>query len=269
MFRAALFSLILACPLLAPGIAHAQMEQQELVDRATLAAQDMLNDRDGTQAQSVMRHARAAIICPQVFHVGFIFGGQAGGCVLVARDGSGSWSYPAFYSMGAGSFGFQAGIQDAEVMMLIMNDRGLTAVIDDQFKLGADASVAFVSLGGGVGGGTTGAVGADIVVFEKTRGLFAGISLSGSLIDARSGWNQIYYGQPYATQQIVMQMQARNPAADPLRSVMTRYSGGGPRYQPAAAPVNDQGPAGFEPAPPGEAQPLSPVQQQSLPPPRR
>ena len=116
--------------------------------------------------------------------------------MLVARDGAGSWSAPAFYGMGGGSIGFQAGIQDAQVMLLIMNERGLIAIMDSQFKLGADASATFVDMGGGIEGATTAALRADIVGFTRARGLFAGVALGGSLMSTKSDWNQAYYGRP-------------------------------------------------------------------------
>ena len=75
-----------------PIAARAQPEQQMLVDRATLAAQELLNDRDGRDAQYILRRARAVIICPQIFRAGFLLGGQGGSCVLSARGGAGSWS---------------------------------------------------------------------------------------------------------------------------------------------------------------------------------
>ena len=247
---------------LAPLPALAQSEQQQVVDRATLAAQDMVNDRDGKDAQSVLKRARAVMICPQIFRAGFLFGGQGGSCVLVARDGAGSWSSPAFYGLGGGSIGFQAGVQDAEVMFFIMSDKGLQAVMDSQFKLGADASATFVDMGGGVEGATTAALRADIVGFTRARGLYAGISLGGSLMSTKSDWNQAYYGKPLAAQQIVVQMQASNPAADPLREVLMRYGS-----QAAAAPR----PALPEPVPLGQGPAVGtgPVQQHSLPPPPR
>lgn len=278
-----------AASALAPLAAHAQSEQQELVDRSTLAAQDMLNDQDGRDAQNLLRRSRAVMICPRVFRAGFIIGGSGGGCVLLARDGGGSWSAPAFYSMTSGSFGFQAGIQDAEVMMLILTEKGLAAVMDSQFKIGASADIAFVTVGGGVEGATTAAVGADIVSFARTRGLFGGITLSGTILSSRTAWNQAYYGQPLAGRQIVVQMAADNPAATPLRAVLTRYGSpgfvGGPVAAPQtsfAAPPNQyaaqapyQGqyaPQGAYPPPGGGPVQLAPrasVQQQSLPPPPR
>ena len=247
-----------------PNAAGGPGEPQQLVDRATLAAQAMLNDVDGTDAQAVLKRARAVMVCPQVLRAGFLIGGQGGSCVLVARDGAGSWSSPAFYGMGGGSLGFQAGLQDAEVMLFIMNDRGLTAVIDSQFKLGADASATFVDLGGGVEGATTAALRADIVGFTRARGLFAGISLGGTVMSSKSGWNQSYYGRPVAPQQIVIGMEASNPAADPLRQVLARYGsqGQGSAAPPALPPpvrARGPGPGAMPSAPPPT------IRQQSLP----
>ncbi len=252
--------ILLAVLALLPITAHAQSEQQELVDRATLAAQNMLNDRDGKDAQYVLKRARAVMICPQIFRAGFLLGGQGGSCVLVARDGAGSWSAPAFYGMGGGSIGFQAGVQDAEVMLLIMSDKGLSAVMDNQFKLGADATATFVDLGGGIEGATTAALRADIVGFTRARGLYAGVSISGSLLSSKSEWNQAYYGRPMAAQQIVISMEATNPAADPLRQVLIRY---GQQTGPAAAPALPA-PMPLQPGPRS-----APIQQQPLTAPRR
>lgn len=257
--------------MISPSLAWAQAEQQQVVDRATLAAQEMLNDRDGTDAQGVLRRARAVMICPQIFRAGFLLGGQGGTCVLVARDGAGSWSSPAFYGLGGGSIGFQAGVQDAQVMFLIMSDRGLTAVLDSQFKIGADASATFVDLGGGIEGATTAALRADIVGFTRARGLFAGISLGGSVMSAKSEWNQAYYGRPVGVQQVVITMEASNPAADSLRAVLARFGSQTPPAPPPAlpAPVPFSGPGYSANRPVSLAPSRGPIQQQSLPPPNR
>jgi lipid-binding SYLF domain-containing protein len=248
-----------------PRLAHAQAQQQALVDRSTLAAQEMLNNETGTEAQGVLRRARAVMICPQVFRAGFLFGGQGGDCVLVARDGSGSWSSPAFYGLGSGSIGFQAGIQDSEIMMMIM---------DDQFKIGADAGGVVVKWGGGVEGATTAAVGADIVGFSRSRGLFAGISLSGSVLATKSAWNRDYYGKEEAAQQIVISMDANNPGASPLREVLGKFGTSVTAQEPGSIPV-----ASAEPVAPVHATPIAapphrptsypPAQRQALPLPPR
>jgi lipid-binding SYLF domain-containing protein len=262
MIRTALVALLVLLPL----VAHAQTEQQTLVDRATLTVQEMLSDANNTEARQVLANAKGALVCPRVFKAGFILGGQAGNCVLVGRS-NGAWSDPAFYAMGSGSIGFQIGIQDAEFIFVVLTDRGLRALLDSQFKFGADASVAVATIGAGIGGATTAALRADIVAFAQTRGLFAGVSLDGTLISAKSDWNQDYYGQPLAAQQIVLGGAGQNQGAAPLQEMLGRYAGmpatvGGPPpgYVPGPpqAPLPNAGQA--SPAPSGTvaATPLAP-----------
>jgi lipid-binding SYLF domain-containing protein len=217
-----LFAAVLA---LLPVAARAQTEQQALVDRATLTVQEMFGAGDSANPRSFLQRSKGVLICPRIFKAGFIFGGEGGDCVLVGRGPAG-WSAPAFYQIGSGSFGLQIGVQDSEVVFLVLTDRGFQAVLDSQFKVGADASVAVATLGVGVEGSTTAALRADIVAFAKSRGLFAGISLQGSIISSHSDWNQIYYGRPVAAQQIVLQGEAISPGAAPLREMLGRFSGG-------------------------------------------
>jgi len=237
--------------------------------------QDLM--RSSESALGSLRKARAVMICPRVFRAGFFFGGEGGGCVLAARDASGSWSYPAFYNMGSGSFGLQIGIQDAQFVMMIMTQKGLDAVMDDQFKLGGDATIAVATFGGGVQGATTGNLGADIVAYTMARGLYGGITLQGSMMTTDTKDNQAYYGQPFAARQIVVQMQGTNQGADPLREVLTRYgAGGGPTEAASAAPAPGVAPMGAPahatgPQPTQHTPPAGvggSVQQQSLPPPK-
>jgi lipid-binding SYLF domain-containing protein len=220
MLRVTMFALAL----LAARPALAQQDQQALVDRATLALQEVMTTGDRPQdAIAFLQRARAVMVCPRVFRAGFILGGEGGGCVLAARDGAGSWSSPAFYNMGSGSIGLQIGIQDAIVVMMIMTDAGLRAMMDSQFKLGAEAGIALATIGAGIEGGTTAAVGADIVAVARARGLFAGISVSGSLLTYQPGAAQAYYGREYSARQIVIAMEAHNPGADPLRATLMRF----------------------------------------------
>lgn len=220
----------------AGGVPRAGQEQG-LVDRATLTVNEVFGEgNDRLNAARLLRRARAVMICPRIFKAGFFFGGEGGGCVLVGRDAAGSWSSPAFYSIASGSFGLQAGIQDLQLVMLIMNERALTAVLDNQLKFGADASLAIATLGGSVEAATTAAVGADILAFARARGLYAGVSLEGSLLAARSEWNRSYYRQEVSPRQIVVAMQAHNPGADPLRAALMRHGSAGGAAGAATAP---------------------------------
>jgi lipid-binding SYLF domain-containing protein len=235
--------------------ANSPGEQQSLVDRAALTVQDMMTQTVSNDPKELLRHAKAVMVCPRIFKAGFFFGGEGGNCVLLARAGNGTWSYPAFYTIGSGSFGFQFGIEDNQLFMLIMTERGLNAVLDSQLKLGANAGIAVATLGAGVQGSTTTAVGADIVAFAASRGLFGGVALEGSVMSAETSWNQSYYGQPLASRQLVMQMQGGNPGADPLRDVLTRYGSRHapnmpppPQPQPGNAPAYPQYQPGNAPA---------------------
>lgn len=220
-----------------------QGEEQALVDRSTLSVQEMLGGgEDALNIASLLRQARGALVCPQIFRAGFFFlGGEGGGCVLAGRDANGGWSSPAFYTLGSASFGFQMGVQDAEVLILIMNDRALNAVLDSQFKLGADAALTIATIGGGLQGATTGAVGADIVAYSRSRGLYGGISLNGSLLSARSEWNRGYYGRDVGGRDVVRAMAVHNPGADGLRAVLSRYGSGAPAAPMAPAPAAPAG----------------------------
>lgn len=233
MFAGIMLAMLAGC-----GTTPRQGEEQGLVDRATLSVQEILGEgHDRLNAASLLPRARAVIVCPRIFRAGFFFGGEGGGCVLVGRDAAGSWSSPAFYTLGSGSFGLQAGIQDLQIIMLIMNDRALNAVLDTQLTLGADASLAVATYGGSVQASTTTAVGADIVAFARARGLYAGLTLEGSLLSARSEWNRGYYRQEVGPRQIVVAMGAHNPGADPLRAALMRFGTAGGASQAAAQPA--------------------------------
>jgi lipid-binding SYLF domain-containing protein len=276
-FAALLAKGVLAAAMMAvlPFTAHAQVEQQTVVDRATLELQELFAKVHGRDPLNVIRRARAVMICPQVFRAGFIFGASAGACVLVNRansNGAGSvWSYPAFYGINSGSVGFQIGLQDAEIVLFILTERGLHSILDSQVKLGADASVSFATLGRGIEAATTADLGADVLVVGESRGLYAGISIEGSVLTSRSGWNQAYYGTPFAARQIILDGQGRNQGADPLREMLGRYGehGGGGSVAPvygSQPSYNNDGGSGdtvqlAPPAPRGSvsAQPLPPV----------
>jgi SH3 domain-containing YSC84-like protein 1 len=225
--------------------------EQTLVDRAALTIQEMMTQTVSQDPKIMLRRAKAVMVCPRVFKAGFFVGGEGGSCVLLARSGNGTWSYPTFYDIGSGSFGFQFGVQDSQLVLMIMTNRGLDAVMDSQVRLGANVSVAVASIGGGVSGSTTAAVGADIVAFAEARGLFGGVSLEGGVMSARVDENQSYYGQPLAARQIVSQMQGQNPGADPLREVLTRYGTAEPMYQGAPGGAY-QPPGGAYQPPPGQ-----------------
>ena len=214
-----------AAATLATPLAALADPPQHLVDSATLTVESMMDGSEGHEAAQFLRRAKAVVVCPNIFRAGFMFGGEGGGCVMVARGNNGGWSDPAFYGMGGGSFGLQIGIQSAQVMMMVMTDGGLNALLNSQFKFGADAGLTVATLGAGVNGSMSTALNADIVSFSKSEGLYGGISLAGSILSNDAGADQAYYGSPLDARQIVVDMQGSNPGANPLREMLTRYGG--------------------------------------------
>ncbi len=260
------------------GDAAVAAHQQLLVDKATLAAEQVMDPSSGKPALRELRLSRAVMICPSVFKMGFFLAGAGGGCVLLARDANGSWSAPAFYSLGSGSVGFQVGVQDEQLVLFIMSQRGLNALLNTHFRLGATASGSFATLGGGIEGATSTALDADIVALELNKGLYAGVSLQGSFINSDSAGDAAYYGQPVGPEDIVVAMRVNNPGDDPLRAVLTRDGAPvgianpgappGPAYA-GARPVDGAGAGGGPDTTPMQLAPEGggTVQQRSLPPP--
>ncbi|HEY1857506.1 lipid-binding SYLF domain-containing protein [Acidocella sp.] len=214
-----------AAATLATPLAALADPPQHLVDSATLTVESMMDGSEGHEAAQFLRHAKAVLVCPNIFRAGFMFGGEGGGCVMVARGNNGGWSDPAFFGMGGGSFGLQIGLQSAQVMMMVMTDNGLNALLNSQFKFGADAGLTVATLGAGVNGSMSTGLTADIISFSKSEGLYGGISLAGSILSNDSKTEQAYYGAPLDARQIVVDMQGSNPGANPLREMLTRYGG--------------------------------------------
>lgn len=201
-----------------------ETEATELVDKARIAVQRLARDPDtGPSLRHFLAGAKAVLVFPTLIKGAFLVGGEGGSGVLLARDGNGSWSYPAFYTMASISFGLQIGGQTAEAMLLMRTNGALKAVLENQMKLGADASVAAGPIGAGIDGATTSNVGADILSFSTSQGFFAGASLEGAVIARRQDWNRAFYKEGATPHAIVIERAHANPAADELREALSRF----------------------------------------------
>lgn len=206
-----------------PAQAQTVSEEQILVEKAKATVDAFTAQADMSDMRRLLSKARGVLVFPQILKASFIVGAEGGSGVLLGRDPkTGSWTAPAFYTMGAASLGLQAGAEASEVMLLIMNDRALSAVIANQVKLGADASIAVGPIGKGVEASTTTNLHADIYSFSRAKGLAAGISLEGSVIKSRDERNSAYYGQNFTPRQIVILRQIEAPNALPLQQALQR-----------------------------------------------
>lgn len=195
--------------------ARADEDQTDLLHRATRTAEHMNRDPAFDQARHMLRHARAVLIVPSLVKAGFIFGGEGGNGVLLAQTRHG-WSYPAFYSFGGASFGFQAGAEEAEIVLLIMSDRALRAVEQEKFQFGAGAGLTVVTLSSGAAGATSPNLSGDIIVWTSATGAYGGLTLNGTVIAPRREWNEDFYNRPVSVPEI-LSGRVRNPQANPLR----------------------------------------------------
>jgi lipid-binding SYLF domain-containing protein len=212
----------------AVSAAPSAAEQQALVDRAQRTVEHMRTDPAFVPARDMLNRARGVLIIPALVKGGFIFGAEGGNGVLLERHGD-MWSEPAFYSLGSASFGLQAGLEQAEIVMMIMSDRALRAIEDGDVKLGAGGGLTVVTLSGGAEVGTPANLSGDLVLWTSATGLYGGLTLNGSIIQPRREWNNIYYGRPAPVPEILAD-QVRNPDANPLRATLRDVTKVAARY---------------------------------------
>jgi len=214
---------VIASPFLAAVPALADARRQSLVDQSLRSATKVLSGKDYPDALRNMGKARGVMIIPELVQGGFILGAAGGRGVLLGRTSPTHWTYPAFYNLGSGSVGFQAGAKVSEIVFIILTEKGLAAILDHKYKFGAEAGVTMVAVGIGLEGASTAATGADIVAYANSNGLFAGASLEGSYIDPDNDWNALYYGAGATGRQIVMDGRYSNPGAEPLRQFLAKW----------------------------------------------
>lgn len=178
-----------------PARADDTMDARHTIDTAKVAVERIRAEHTPSeQLDSMLKRARGVMVIPSYYKAGFIIGGSFGDGVLMKKNEEGMFGDPAFYRMTSGSIGLQAGIQSAEILFIILTDKGLQAVLDDEFKFGANVGISIGAIGAGAEAATTTSVGNDIVAYSRNAGLFAGGSLEGSLIKPRKDWNAAVYG---------------------------------------------------------------------------
>jgi lipid-binding SYLF domain-containing protein len=203
-----------------PVSGHAEDKPQEIVDGAVTTLNNFSSDPNMSWFQKHIKDARGVFIVPSLVKAGFILGGSGGSGVLLTRvPDTPKWSYPAFYTMGSGSFGLQAGVEKAEVVLLVMTEKGVNAMLSNKFQLGADASVAAGPVGIGAQAAT-----ADILQFSRSKGIFGGLTVEGAVIAPREKWNQAYYGKELSPVDILVRHIPQSAGADPLRKALVKLA---------------------------------------------
>jgi SH3 domain-containing YSC84-like protein 1 len=200
--------------------AQAQTDQQKLVDSADVTLSNFMRDPEMKWLQQNIHRAKAVLISPEIVKAGFIVGGSGGRGVLVARaGGSGNkWVGPAFYTLATASIGFQAGVAASEMVTLVMTDKGMNSLLSTSFKFGADASVA----AGPVGAGAKSDVVADLIAFSRSKGIYGGLNLDGTVVTANDDWNAAFFGKKVLPPDILVRANVSNKGADKLIAAVAK-----------------------------------------------
>ena len=212
-----------------PASADDKQEATQFVEKAQMTLQSFMTDSSMGAFRDLIREARGVLVIPQLLKGAFVIGASGGSGVLLVRDGKADrWFGPGFYTVGGASFGFQIGGQASEVVLLAMTERGVTSMMANSFKLGADAGVAAGPVGVGIAASTAN-LSADILTFSRSKGLYGGISLDGAVVATRGGLNEAYYGKEVTPTDIFVRREVTNPQAKGLISEVTKLAcSGGP-----------------------------------------
>jgi lipid-binding SYLF domain-containing protein len=212
---------------LASTVLAAQMTGEALrVANATKVLDEVMGAADKGVPSSIMESALGIAVFPSLLKGGLVFGAQRGRGILSVRDKKGGgWSSPAFLTITGGSFGAQIGGQSIDLILVIKDQTGLEQLVQNQFKIGADASVAAGPVGRDASAATDIQMRAKILSYSRSRGLFAGVTLNGSTIRQDLDANDRFYGMGYRTGQIVFD--GLGGAPDPVgawKASLTKYA---------------------------------------------
>jgi SH3 domain-containing YSC84-like protein 1 len=190
-----IFSSVLALLLVAPSLLADDKKEKDRLENCGLVVQEIMDIPDNIP-QDLIDKAYCIIVYPSVLKGAFIFGGSYGRGAMTCRSGekfNGPWSAPTMMALEGGSFGFQIGGQATDFVLLVMNARGAKAILSSKVKLGADASAAAGPKGRTAEASTDVTMRAEILSYSRARGLFAGVSLSGSTVRPDNGANENLY----------------------------------------------------------------------------
>ena len=184
---------------------------EDRLDASADTLTDMMRASDKGIPQDLMDKAKCVVVIPGMKKAGFIFGAEEGRGFAVCRRDS-HWSAPAAMRSEGGSFGFQIGASETDVVLLVMNDGGMKHLLSDKFTLGGDASVAAGPIGRDASARTDVMMNAEILSYSRSRGLFAGIALSGVSLRPDGSSNRELYSRD-ATNREILTGDFETPAA--------------------------------------------------------
>jgi lipid-binding SYLF domain-containing protein len=163
--------------------------------------------------EEVLSNAKCIVVVPDLIKGGFVFGGKHGRGVATCRTSNG-WSAPAFVSVGGGSWGLQIGVEDVDLVMLIMNDQGLQHLLSSKFQLTGEGSVAAGPVGRHASAGTDWKMNTEMLTYSRSKGVFAGLTLEGAVVEQDNDSTHAIYGKHMMFRNILSGKAATPRSAD-------------------------------------------------------
>jgi len=197
---------------------------ERLDDSASLFS-EIMSTPDRAIPQELLERAQCVVIVPELKKAAFVVGAKYGRGFAVCRGAAGAgWGPPAAIRIEGGSVGFQAGVSSTDVLMLVMNKRGMRRLSSSKFTIGGDAAAAAGPVGRSASAQTDGFVSAEILSYSRSKGLFAGVSLEGATLRNDLDENEILYGKRWTSKQILGSGAKMPEAASKLITVLNKYS---------------------------------------------
>jgi lipid-binding SYLF domain-containing protein len=197
----------------------------ERLDDAASLFTEIMSAPDRSVPQSLLDKASCVILVPGLKKGAFVLGGKFGKGFSVCRASGGQgWGPPAAVRIEGGSFGLQIGVSSSDVVLLVMNERGMKRLTQDKFTLGGEATAAAGPVGRDATAQTDAMMTAELLSWSRSHGLFAGVSLDGSTLRNDLDENRNMYGKPWTSRQILNSGATPPAAARKLLDVLTKYS---------------------------------------------
>ena len=213
---------IVCAPLVAADTTTKTAER--LNDSASLFS-EIMSTPDRAIPQELLERAQCVVIVPELKKAAFVVGAKYGRGFAVCRGAGGAgWGPPAAIRIEGGSIGFQIGVSSTDVLMLVMNKRGMRRLSSSKFTIGGDAAAAAGPLGRSASAQTDAFVSAEILSYSRSKGLFAGVSLEGATLRNDLDENEILYGKRWTSKQILGSGAKMPEAASKLIAVLNKYS---------------------------------------------
>jgi SH3 domain-containing YSC84-like protein 1 len=235
MKRTSFLILLLAITLTRANGQHFEPEDPAVIkekqilrlEESNAVLKDLIHGRMGVP-RSLLEKSKCVVVIPAVKKFAFVFGAGYGRGAMTCRLGenfNGPWSAPAMYMLAGGNFGLQAGIQSTDLVLLVMNDRGVGSLLRNKIKLGGDVSVAAGPLGRSLQGATDLAMTTEILSYSRNHGVFAGVAVDGSTLRPDDAGNDVLYGEGVSAREIVRSGKVAIPRdAKPLIQLLEQAS---------------------------------------------